>query len=72
MPCVILNEFKGVEKMNIAQEDYLYEAFCRDARYVERASKPYVITVNGKTLRSTDTEDLFKQYLEEVNHNDSG
>ena len=51
--------------METKQKDYLYERFCQDARFIgDDAPHAYFIRCGNKILRSNDTEDLFKQYIE--------
>ena len=48
--------------MKQKQKDYLFESFCREAKYIPQLNK-YVIDYKGNHLSSFDTSDLFKQYL---------
>ena len=51
--------------MKTAQRDYLFDEFCRQARYISQLEK-YTISVGGKVLSSYETGDLFKQYLKAI------
>jgi hypothetical protein len=51
--------------MNNKQRDYLYEVFCREAKYIPQMLEPYTITVNGKILRDKETDKLFEKFLKE-------
>lgn len=66
-----MNQAKRVGKKHLMKrtqatirKDMIFEDFCREARYLEN-SQTYIVRVNGKLLRSDDTEDLFKQYQTE-------
>lgn len=49
--------------MRTAQQEYLFEQFCRDAKYIANMKEPYTISYGGKILRSKETDDLFNQYV---------
>jgi len=53
------------------QKDVYFDDFCRHARYMPDL-KRYVISINGRTLRSTETDELFDMFMAEIKKNKNG